>query len=883
MSLIPNGKPFYYPLYPEIEPCEENEEIECELLGKKKEELSNSNNNNTSEENNNSVDVLTSIFETQKEKKKRTKGQKNAIFDFLQKSELIEKIKKEYNKDTSKNTNDNNNNVVGIEEKINSIIKACAETLTFQTVPKGNLLFRYKDIGDKCYFLIKGRLSILKPQELEVQMSYDEYIRYLIELDRLEELNLLDIVIQKNFTVFPVDNIEELRQLFHSYFAIYFNKILHLKKGGITLSEVDYFFSTYNQKYSAFNTEKAEIEEKFKLRQRGGRYVNEWITFLLGKIKPSIEDILFFNSYKFIMNTNSQPQVVKVTIIKYQLFMYLTSGSFFGEIALEQNEKKRNASIRVEENCVVAHLPCEQYLQLIYPNSKKSKMKDLSFLCSNFFFRSLSPIIFEKHFYHNFKKCSMLYSANVYEQGGKVRELFFLKKGKIKIEFTGSVINMHNMIKLIIDKLEEKTNLLSQSEIIELKHLYLSDPEIVRIKNKDEIFKKDINKTQTFELFLLNNCEIIGIEELFLDINFITTCTVVTEKVSLMKIDVDNLRTIFENEKSVEKSFNHLAYKKIITLIKRVNYLKRNMINRALFRMKKDNGMIRSKSTAEIQSEIGGRVRKSILTDIKSAQLKLTNEKKEFYKLMNDLSANRKIAINVPQVNLKKENNPLRFTNSLLNRNKELNSRLMNVSNSSFLKPKEKKKTIIKIKGNYFTADSIENEIQQSNQNFLINYSSSRNLKKEDNNNMQNNSSGTNHLTQISLVNLSQIQSNEQNENEVKQSLPEIKKMFFAQKFNINNSNKVQKNLVKVRSVSQEEINVDISKKMEKNFSNDNMFIAHKIKQYYKAKKLLGYCSIVNLENNKYGKITISKKPTQRNSRSNSNNHTSRGAQVYNV
>ena len=93
MSLIPNGRPFYYPLYPEIAPCEENEEIECELLGKKKEELSGSNNNNMNEEDN-SVDVLTSIFETQKEKKKRTKTQKNAIFDFLLKSELIEKINK---------------------------------------------------------------------------------------------------------------------------------------------------------------------------------------------------------------------------------------------------------------------------------------------------------------------------------------------------------------------------------------------------------------------------------------------------------------------------------------------------------------------------------------------------------------------------------------------------------------------------------------------------------------------------------------------------------------------------------------------------------------------------------------------------------------------
>lgn len=856
----------YLPIYPEIEQNDytDYQEIDCDLF-KKYENLTYTKNSNTNPDNNInecSDDILTSILDTQKEKKKRNKYQKNAICDFLRKSELITSLQKELSKDNNDtNTNTNINEIINfndpqnaslLEEKISSIIKSCSEILTFQTVPKGSFLFRYKDIGDKCYFLVKGRLSILKPHMIEqVSMTHDEYIRYLIELDKIKEVNLLDLILKTNYLILSVQNIEELHQLFHSYFVMLLSKILESKKGNINLAELDAYFIKYNQTLSSFHIERSELEEKHKQKSKGGRYLLEYTNFLLQKIKPSIEDILFFNPYKYLIGDST---LKKVTIFRYQFFMFLSPGSFLGESAIESTEKRRNASIRVEDNCVVAYLPSEHYLQLIYPNCRKAKMKNLSFLCNNFFFKTISPIIFEKHFFHFFKHGKMEHGATLFSQGEEVKEIFFVKKGEIKIEHTGSVMSMHNTVKYLIDKLDEKSLTKTlQNDILELKHLFLFDPEIVRIKNKDNAFKDEMNKKNKFELFLINNYSVIGIGELLLDINYQTTCSVVSNKISYMTIDVEDLKTLLQNEKTAEISFYQLAFKKLFSFIKRVTYLKRNLIERGISKMKKELGMVHSKSLAEIRTETHRT--KSIFADIKSAQVKINNEKNDIHKIQFEtcLSGPQNSSNNCgPNLNTKQT---FLFTNSLLNKHKLINTKLNSsvLSNSSFYKPIQNMKTIVKLKKGYYTIDSIENELYNNRKKLIINRSNSRNQYIED--------PITNHRTQISLINLSKV--NQQDENELEQN-QNSKKCCFSKKYNNTN---IQKKLVKVRSISQDEVIMNISRKLEDNSEIDpsNYFIAQRVKEYYNIKKLLGYCSIVNLKNNKYGRITVLKKKINNN------------------
>ena len=38
------------------------------------------------------------------------------------------------------------------------------------------------EIGENCYFLLSGILSVLKPVEYHFELSYDEYIQYLSTL-----------------------------------------------------------------------------------------------------------------------------------------------------------------------------------------------------------------------------------------------------------------------------------------------------------------------------------------------------------------------------------------------------------------------------------------------------------------------------------------------------------------------------------------------------------------------------------------------------------------------------------------------------------------------------------------------------------------------------
>ena len=83
-------------------------------------------------------------------------------------------------------------------------------------------------------------------------------------------------------------------------------------------------------------------------------------------------------------------------------------------------------------------------------------------------------------------------------------------------------MSIHNLIKEIIERIKVKNKKITEHEIEEMKTTLLDDPEILRIKNKDSFIKTEFNKNQTFDLFLLNEGEIIGVEEFYIDTPYLT-------------------------------------------------------------------------------------------------------------------------------------------------------------------------------------------------------------------------------------------------------------------------------------------------------------------------------------------------------------------------
>jgi len=113
-------------------------------------------------------------LDLQEKKKKRTNSIKKSLQIFLNKSSVIGKLSE--NLKTIMNSNINNRTFEKkiedkIKNKINDIVEKLSTILKIEKVPENKFVIKMNDIGDKCYFLLSGKLSIMKPIEYKnVQM-----------------------------------------------------------------------------------------------------------------------------------------------------------------------------------------------------------------------------------------------------------------------------------------------------------------------------------------------------------------------------------------------------------------------------------------------------------------------------------------------------------------------------------------------------------------------------------------------------------------------------------------------------------------------------------------------------------------------------------------
>lgn len=542
--------------------------------------------------------------------------------------------------------------------------------------------------------------------------------------------------------------------------------------------------------------------------------------------------------------------------------------------------------------------------------NKKHRTPQVVFLCNSFFFKCLSPIIFENHYYKHFNELSFLRDAIIQRSSSQRERIFFIKKGSVKLEFTGSVMSIHNLIKEIIERIKVKNKKITEHEIEEMKTTLLDDPEILRIKNKDSFIKTEFNKNQTFDLFLLNEGEIIGVEEFYIDTPYLTNGYVMLDNTEVFAVKEEDLKCFLQQEMEVRAVFNVMATKKVVMFIKRLHNVKRSLIKKIMSMNESINKEIMEHLNVNEKFDITslmqfkGKRRKRNKTfteiDVTSVEMKLSNEKLDKEKLLNELTTNRLNKIKgisqSQDIIIDNINNDNNIDNTLeaTESNNKTNPYMKSIFSNSLLikqnvvppipkdcgvkdnttetfllsKPKEKVKTIIKLRQGHFTADSIENEVYLINQEYIgyqnsntkyINNKDKTYLERTD---YPNQCASSSHL---SFVDLSKAkESVYSNGNSVfnetySRYLPEIKSTFNA------NQNKFMQNQIykKTKYTNQEFMNFKINNDLiahnisQKNLKYGN--IAQKIKNYYNQKKQRGYSSILNLEHNTFRHVNIKK------------------------
>ena len=531
-------------------------------------------------------------IEQAKTNSKRTGDVKSALENFLRKSNLIEKIIKFF-EENNKQKKGGKNEIEEEKEKltemyINSIISKLADNVSFEIYKQNEYVIKMNEIGDNCFILLSGKLSVLKPVEYHIELTYDEYLQYLSNLLKYQEFEIIDNVRRINQNYIDIGLVEDLKNFVKSYFILKLKKdISRLFKNNEFKKEfIDNRLKLFNLSFEDYSLNPSIINQHIEEILKGSTVKEKDLSDYLDNIIPPKDknlEILISNPHIFENIKH------KFTIFKYEDFLYLKPGSFFGETALDSTVHKRNATIRTEEDCVVLSLDNNIYKELLFENNRKLKSFDVVFICKNFCFNDISTIIFNKNYFSFFKLEVKAKDDIIYRQNENLSSVYFIKEGNIKLEINISMTELYNLIKYYYDKLTNNQYIkISQAELKEIKEIYLNDKVITDVRHQSQIMREKLNTKIKFELFTSSYCDTLGLEEFFLKDKYLCSSTVISKEAKIFEIHSDSLNIIITNEKNCHNTYYNFIGSKLITLIKRLYTIKINYINQLNYKIKEN-------------------------------------------------------------------------------------------------------------------------------------------------------------------------------------------------------------------------------------------------------------------------------------------------------
>jgi len=221
-----------------------------------------------------------------------------------------------------------------------------------------------------------------------------------------------------------------------------------------------------------------------------------------------------------------------------------------------------------------------------------------------------------------FKVIEKIKKDIVYKQNEDVSSIFLLREGVIKIEFYGTIRDIHNLIKKIIKYICIKNNKfkINPEKLIELRKKYIYDQNLKNSFIKHYYSQIDDNKKINFELFFSNAYESLGLQEYCLNMKYITSGIVESNKAIFFGIKKDDLFKIFQSEREILPDYYKLVYLKLLSFIKRFHNLINTAVNKELYKLKENSINFPERQTDIISYNNKSTINMSLKTDILDLQ-----------------------------------------------------------------------------------------------------------------------------------------------------------------------------------------------------------------------------------------------------------------------
>jgi len=291
------------------------------------------------------------------------------------------------------------------------------------------------------------------------------------------------------------------------------------------------------------------------------------------KFELNIKEQEILKKY-FLMNNESLKFEYKIILIKP---LFVGENGYFGDFELEDQNKIRKATVKCcENNTLLGFITKEVYNENIFSRNQKNIFKNIQMLNDISFFKNISFANFQSFCYDKFELRKFFKNETLIESNNQLSEILILKEGKADVTLNANIFDIMNIIEEILESFPINNNSLTPEDLQLIKNL----------KNK-KIYKNNFNQKQkdnlmirkNLNLFSVERSGILGLEPCFLKMKSFYKIIPVTERVSVYALSEENFDAIFTQYSECSISYEKLAHKKCIFILKRLNEIQNSILS----------------------------------------------------------------------------------------------------------------------------------------------------------------------------------------------------------------------------------------------------------------------------------------------------------------
>ena len=507
------------------------------------------------------------------------------IDKIIKNSFLMEKIKKEFQTDNN--------------EPPENLCLTIAQNMSFIEYKRNKSIYKVGDNGDKLYFIIKGKVNIYKPIKIKTKMTFKDYLLYCLLLNKYKEDFLLNKLFNTYFKLIPIMFIDEIKKTFNIVFKMELTEKI-VKKIISNNWELKLFFEDNFMNFDDFDIDIRELEKfsPFKNKNKKG-VINlengnenltdekDWENYILSKCNISYGESSYFEKFEKLLKNNKK---MDIECYIFEFVNYVEKGRYFGEIPVENDgnlsKKKREYSIFAEEDTIIGTIKNEDFIYIIAPKIKIERIKNINFINNNYFFKPINSFVFARNYFQYFIRHEIYRENILFKSNSLPKSIFILQEGIITLNMQCTLIQLNEIIeqlysKMIINKYYIEfwnKKIISKQAINTIKN-YSNDYVLKNLKLHNQKFIEEIYKNRNFQISIVSKDEIIGLEEVFFNVPYFMNGVVTSEKCIFYELPIDNFENILKIESNVEEVYIKSSVNKLLSLIERLQNLKKNIID----------------------------------------------------------------------------------------------------------------------------------------------------------------------------------------------------------------------------------------------------------------------------------------------------------------